>query len=151
MPFSGGVDQGWKIVENYCNISPCFSVANLMIKSHAFLRWTGPRMENCIKKKIYIYKIISVHVLQCCQFNDQIPCLSQVEWTKDGKPFKGTDQIRLDVDQGVRKLIFDNATFEDAGQYVCKFNKLESTAKVSVIGEQNNKSFHSSYQLSRCI
>ncbi|XP_071479592.1 twitchin-like [Diadema antillarum] len=58
---------------------------------------------------------------------------AKVEWTKDGKPFKGTDTIRLDEDACVRKIIFDKASFEDAGKYTCKFGKLESTANCAVI------------------
>lgn len=58
-----------------------------------------------------------------------------MEWTKDGKPFTGNDDVRLDVDMGTRKLIFDKAEAENAGKYTCKFGKLESTATVAVIGE----------------
>ncbi|XP_041468950.1 twitchin-like isoform X3 [Lytechinus variegatus] len=58
---------------------------------------------------------------------------AKVEWTKDGKPFTGSDRIRLDAEMGVRKLIFDKAEFEDKGKYTCKFGKLESSGNVAVI------------------
>ncbi|XP_030829655.1 twitchin isoform X2 [Strongylocentrotus purpuratus] len=58
---------------------------------------------------------------------------AKVEWTKDGKPFTGNDNVRLDVEMGTRKLIFDKAEAENAGKYTCKFGKLESTGSVAVI------------------
>ena len=67
-----------------------------------------------------------------CEVSD---ATSKVKWTKGGKAIKLDERVREETDGNIRRLIFESAEFGDAGDYTCTFEKLTSTAKLTVDGK----------------
>ncbi len=67
-----------------------------------------------------------------CEISDSS---SKVKWFKEKTQLKMGDRISDEMDGNIRRLIFDPAEFKDAGEYVCKFENIQSAAKLTVDGK----------------
>ncbi|GBN94600.1 Titin, partial [Araneus ventricosus] len=58
---------------------------------------------------------------------------AQVTWHKDGELVKPTDRIKIVEDGCTRKLIIEDSTVNDEGEYTCVLGEKECTAELVVI------------------
>ncbi|XP_072021853.1 twitchin-like isoform X7 [Amphiura filiformis] len=68
----------------------------------------------------------------CAMECDVSDLTSKVKWMKGTTPLKMGDRIRDEMDGHTRRLIFETTEFNDAGEYVCKFETIQSAAKLTV-------------------
>lgn len=59
----------------------------------------------------------------------------KVEWYRKDKKLRRDDKYDIVVDGKVHRLIINNVTSEDVGQYSAVYEKLKTNAKLSVAGE----------------
>jgi obscurin-RhoGEF protein len=72
----------------------------------------------------------------------------KVDWYKGDKKLRRDDKYNITIeDETVHKLIIENVTTQEAGEYKAVYDKLETSATVSVAGMMHNAIFSLKYHL----
>lgn len=74
-----------------------------------------------------------------------------VQWLKNGSPIKQSTKYKISSDGSKYTLTLQKATIPDAGEYKIKLGNLESSAKLTVSGEDKNVAKFHIFIIKHCI